>query len=235
MDPHYWGDGALLEQLRRLDPYLILHIFKLIVKPSNLNQYHCYIDEQEGIVYIQWDRYVCWCNSLLLLLLRTGAVRRFILHCCHVDGNNLYEPQFYATNRSRAFDEIQDAIDHLPNPLATDFFIDTGGKLYSYRTRQLPPRPLCRFFPNIYVTGLWTCQLANGDVCPCCMNACTDIPSSRYSVAVVHPVSGEVDFHWLWAYDHRVTHIPHWPKKHVSRFYSARFDSDSGSDFSDGI
>lgn len=234
MDPYFWGDGALLDQLRRLDPSLILRIFKLIVKPSRMNEYHFYLDEEQGIIYIRWDRYVCWCSRLVLLLLKTGAVRCLILHCCHVvKGNDRYEPRFYANNRSRAFDEIQDVIDDLPNPLATDFVIDSGGKLYSYRARELPPRPLCEFFPTIHANGLWTSRLANGEVCTCCMMACSDIPSRRYSVAVVNPLTAEVDFHWLWAYDHRVTHVPRWPKKHVFRFGSARTDNESESEGSD--
>lgn len=57
--------------------------------------------------------------------------------------------------------------------------------------------------------------MANGEVCLCCINACCDIPSRRYSVAVVNQDTNEVEFHWLWAYSHKVTHVPRWPKKRL--------------------
>lgn len=64
----------------------------------------------------------------------------------------------------------------------------------------------------------------------CCTHACCDIPSRRYSVAVVHPVSGEVEFHWLFAYAHRVSHVPLWPFRKVERREPHYDDTDWESD-----
>lgn len=73
-------------------------------------------------------------RRVILLFLKTGAVKLLILHYCHmVDGIAAYvEPQFYAENRRKAFNEIQDIVDELGNPLDIEFLVDTTGKLSPY-------------------------------------------------------------------------------------------------------
>src|SRR5450759_4977992 len=196
---------GLLKQLCRLNESLIFRMAVAIANDPEEPNILFQVDEIHGLLYCRWDNYVRYSRGIMLLLLQTGIVRQFILHCCHVSDNWRYaEPHVYNPNRRAAFDEVQDIIDNLDNPENTNFFVDSPLGLHSYRTRQFPPCPVCTFQiggHNSYC-GLWVNFLRspNRIGCMCCCNGCHSLPSLRYSVCVINPNTGRATFHWLMWY-----------------------------------
>lgn len=130
---------GLAQNLCRLDSDLVFRLaHQLVHDPKDKSWCYQYsVDTKEHVLYIRWDNYVRYCRLAILLFLKTGHVRRFILHCCHISEEwESTKPDIYIPNRRAAFDEIQDVIDQLEHPELTEFFVDTVEGLHSYMTRS---------------------------------------------------------------------------------------------------
>jgi hypothetical protein len=186
----YW----IVPHLCRLDPELVFLIASKI-KTGKDDREWFFLNFKERTIYCRWDAYVRHAREVILPLLLTGFIKRFVLHTCHVNLVGVTHEvgvtrRKWVENKQWAFDEIRILIQGLPDPTTTEFVVDCAGILSNYSDGVVPRTPYCSSHRNLYYCGMWTANLlGNQGVCMCCSWGCFSPPERRWSVYVVHLVT----------------------------------------------